>query len=180
MGSFGISLESATGPPVELPMATIAGVGKPARRGARGGACSGAIAEERAWRGSDAAAGFAGEACKVDKTARSWALSCSRLVARSPPIGLVMKSQAPSSSARIVSAAPCRVSALTITTRSPGMRAIKPGSVSSPLIPGISMSSVTRSGLNSSSLAKASLPSTAWATQRASPEALIPAASSER
>ena len=74
-----------------------------------------------------------------------------------------MKSKAPSSSASSVTAAPCWVRALTITTGA-SWTANRAGNVSRPDIPGISTSSVITSGLSFRARSTASRPSLAAPT----------------
>ena len=75
-----------------------------------------------------------------------------------------MKSTAPAASAATVAAAPSRVCADSITTRSDGFHRSSAGSTCSPSIPGISTSRVTKSGSAAGILASASAPDSAEPT----------------
>ena len=77
-----------------------------------------------------------------------------------------MKSTAPAASAATVASAPSRVCAEIISTLSDGFQRSSAGSSSSPSMPGIATSSVTRSGSAAAILASASLPLAASPTTR--------------
>ena len=137
----GMTLRSACGPPVDVPM-TMASY----RRGVDARATAG-----RATGGAGIGRAAGGRPTMLSRTATSLPASsrwiASRLTCVSTPAGLRMKSKAPSIRAVTVVGAPSAVRLLTMITRGASPRCFKAFSTSMPSIPGICTSSVTASGL---------------------------------
>src|ERR1700733_8192790 len=177
-GHAGSNSASAAGPPVETPMSTM---GAPFRPGMRAAVATGTTGASGPGAGS-----LVARVLRIDRISRCranvWMIgrrlsrSCTRLSSCDLPSGLVMKSKAPASSARIVIWPPFTVRELSMTTEDFCPDARIASSISMPFISGISMSSVTRSGRSAAMRANASLPFEAVPTTSTS---CIPARASE-
>src|ERR1017187_566665 len=169
-GSAGIKRANAAGPPVDTPISTSGDPVRDTLRPGRSGTATGGEASTNGDAGCEAPA----NAGRVDgrrsivrisrcrSKARIIGCSLSRRSARfwaePPPSGLVRKSKAPSSNARTVISPPRTVRELRTITPALWPAGPMASSTSMPLISGISMSSVTRSGCSAAMRDSASLP----------------------
>jgi hypothetical protein len=172
-GSAGMSRASAAGPPVDTPMATISDRfrGASAVKAKVFSRCVSVL-----WGGMDRFLGMAvrGRPFRMDrisillenernKGARS--VSSFRLFSVMVfSLGLRTKSNAPASRLAIIRRPPRPASALSIRIPTCGYRDCSRASTSSPSMPGISISSVTRSGFKDVTLSSAVFPSRAVPT----------------